>query len=183
MQFSNSKTRYGMVPQTLHWLTAICVICGWLLGWFHDDFPKGAPRTADLFAHMLLGQCVVVLLVARLVWRFADPPPPLEPTRLGRLLESAAKLNHYALYALLLAAPILGIIVQMKRGDALPIFGIWNMASPWAADRAVARSLLTVHQYLANTLLILAAVHAAAALTHHYAFRDRTLLRMLPGAT
>jgi cytochrome b561 len=39
-----------------------------------------------------------------------------------------------------------------------------------------------VHEYLANTLLILAGIHACAALMHHYIFRDRTLVRMVPGA-
>jgi cytochrome b561 len=44
MQLANSKTGYGPVPQALRWLTAICVIVGWLLGQFHDVFPKGPPR-------------------------------------------------------------------------------------------------------------------------------------------
>jgi cytochrome b561 len=38
-----------------------------------------------------------------------------------------------------------------------------------------------VHELLANALLILAGLHACAALIHHYVFRDRTLVRMLPG--
>lgn len=33
---------------------------------------------------------------------------------------------------------------------------------------------------LANALVILAAFHAAAALLHHWVFRNRTLVRMLP---
>jgi cytochrome b561 len=35
---------------------------------------------------------------------------------------------------------------------------------------------------LANALLAVAALHTIAALTHHWAFRDRTLTRMLPEA-
>jgi len=85
--------------------------------------------------------------------------------------------------ALLVAVPILGIIVQLKRGNALPLFGAWNFASPWPTDRATARSVLEVHGLLANALLILAGFHGAAALVHHYVFRDRTLVRMLPGST
>jgi cytochrome b561 len=46
----------------------------------------------------------------------------------------------------------------------------------------LARSILTVHYYLANTLIVLAGVHACAALMHHWLWRDRTLVRMLPGA-
>jgi len=41
MQLTNTKSRYGVIPQSVHWLTFIAVTGGWLLGWFHDDFPKG----------------------------------------------------------------------------------------------------------------------------------------------
>jgi cytochrome b561 len=182
MQLANSHSRYGALPQLVHWLTALFVIAGWLLGTFLDDIPKGSPRAFGLLAHMTLGQCVFVLVIVRLIWRYTDPPPPPEKTRYGKLLEIVATLSHYALYALLLAVPILGVAVQLKRGNPLPIFGLGELASPWPADRATARTILRVHEYCADALLILAGAHAVAALTHHYMFRDRTLTRMLPGA-
>jgi cytochrome b561 len=76
--------------------------------------------------------------------------------------------------------PFVGIIVQLKRGNTLPIFGVWNFTSPWPADRATARSALQAHEYLANALVLLAGIHAVAALMHHWLFCDRTLVRMLP---
>jgi cytochrome b561 len=170
------------MPQLIHWFTALAVIVGWLLGQFGDDLPKGEPRDFGLLTHMVLGQCVIALLLVRLMWRIVNPVPPPEATPLGRFLELAAKASHFTLYTLLLLVPCLGIIVQLTRGHDLPIFGLWDFASPWPADRAVARTALTVHQYLANALLILAGVHAGAALVHHWVWRDRTLVRMLPGA-
>ena len=181
VQWGNSEERYGAAPQAIHWLTVICIAAGWLLGWFMDDFPKAA-RPFALLAHMTLGQLVIALLVIRFVWRVANPPPPPEKTPFGRLHEVAAKVSHYLLYVLLLAVPVAGIVVQLKRGNALPIFGLWNFTSPWPPDRATARSVLRAHEYLANTLVLLAGVHASAALMHHWVFRDRTLVRMLPRA-
>jgi cytochrome b561 len=183
MQIANSKTRFGAVPQILHWLTVVFVLAGFLLGQFGDALPKGSPRAVGLLVHMILGQCVMVFLLIRLMWRMANPPPPPEPTPLGKLLEIAAKLNHYTLYALLFIVPMLGIIVQFKRGNDLPLFGIWIVPSPWPVDRNLARSILWLHGNLADALLILAGIHAAAALVHHWLWRDRTLTRMLPGAT
>jgi cytochrome b561 len=183
MQLTNSDTHYGALPQFVHWLTALFVVAGWLLGQFGDALPGGSARDLGFFMHMTLGQCVIVLLVVRLIWRIVNPPPPPpEATPFGRLVEAAAKLSHFALYALLLAVPFLGIIVQLKRGHALPILGLWDFVSPWPADRVLARSLLRVHYYLANTLLALAFIHAGAALVHHLIWRDPTLKRMLPGA-
>jgi len=37
-----------------------------------------------------------------------------------------------------------------------------------------------MHEVLANALVILAGLHALAALAHHWLLKDRTLLRMLP---
>ncbi len=181
MQIANSRTSYGLVPQAVHWLTVLFVIAGWLLGMFMGDFPKGG-RPFALLVHMTLGQCVVALLLLRVIWRFANPPPPSEKTRFGRLQDGVAKASHFLLYALLLLVPFLGIVVQLKRGNALPVFGLWDVASPWPDDRAAARSVLKLYYYLANTLLALAGLHAAAALVHHFLFRDRTLVRMLPGS-
>jgi cytochrome b561 len=180
MQLANSPSRYGALPQLIHWLTALFVIAGWLLGTFLDDIPKGPPRAFGLLTHMTLGQCVFALVIVRLIWRYTNPPPPPEKTSFGKLLEIVATLNHYVLYALLLAVPLLGVIVQLKRGNPLPLFGFGEFASPWLADRALSRTILRMHEYLADTLLILAGVHAVAALIHHYVFRDHTLSRMLP---
>jgi cytochrome b561 len=180
MHLVNSKARYGVVPQALHWLTALFVICGFLLGQFGDVFPKGHARELGLLVHMTFGQCVVALLIARLLWRKFDPPPPPEATPFGRLVEIAAKASHFTLYALLIVVPLLGAVVELKRGNELPVFALWQVPSPWPVDRNLARSILSLHATLADALLILAGVHACAALVHHWIWRDRTLARMLP---
>ncbi|MDC6663042.1 cytochrome b/b6 domain-containing protein, partial [Leclercia adecarboxylata] len=99
----------------------------------------------------------------------------------GRWPNLPAKAAHGMLYALLIAIPTVGVLPQFARGEALPVVGLFDIASPWVGDRALARSLKEVHETLANLLMILAGFHAAAALFHHYRLRDATLARMLPG--
>jgi len=185
MQLTNSTDRYGAVPQFLHWLTVVLVAVAWALGTFGDDLPKGAARATGLFIHISAGLLILVALATRLVWRIADPAPPPEPNEFGRWLgtfaDPAARLAHYTLYALLIAVPVIGIIVQFARGDALPLLGVVEIASPWVRDRAFAHSVTELHEIAANALVIVAAFHAAAALLHHFVFRDNTLVRMLPG--
>ncbi len=84
------------------------------------------------------------------------------------------------IYALLIAIPVVGIVTLFARGHALPFFGLLEIASPWPADRAFAHKITEVHELLANAMMSLTGLHAAAALVHHYVLRDRTLLRMLP---
>ena len=182
MRFRNSADGYGVIAQTLHWLTVVLVAIAWMLGTFDDVLPKGAARAVGLFVHISAGVTILVALVARVLWRMTDPPPQPAPTMLGVWGDNAGRLAHYALYALLVAVPIAGIVVQFARGDALPLFGLAEIPSPWIADRTYARSVKEVHEVLAHALVILAAFHAAAALVHHWVFRDRTLVRMLPNA-
>ena len=176
----NSAEGYGTASQTMHWITVALVILAWFLGQFDDIFPKGAARAAGLFVHISAGLTVLGILVLRLFWRIADPPPPIEHTILGAWLDWAGRLAHYLLYALLVAVPISGIVLQFARGDALPFFGLTEIASPWTRDRTFARSVKEIHEVTANALIILAALHAVAALVHHWVLRDRTLVRMLP---
>lgn len=180
MQLRNSSRGYGAVPQMMHWVTVALVILAWFLGQFDDIFSKGAARAAGLYVHISAGLAVIGILVLRLMWRLADPPPPPEHAALGVWLDRAGRLTHYALYALLIAAPISGIILQFGRGNTLPFFGLTEIASPWVADRTFAHTVKEFHEVTANALVILAALHSAAALIHHWVLRDHTLARMLP---
>jgi cytochrome b561 len=144
-----------------------------------DDLPKGAAHATGLSIHIFAGLMILAVLVVRLLWRLVDPPPPPEPTVLGEWLDRAGRLAHYVLYALLIAVPLAGIVLQFARGDALSLFGLFEIPSPWPANRAFARSVKEAHEVLANGLVIFAGLHAAAALVHHWVLGDRTLVRML----
>ena len=116
LRLRNSTEGYGAVSQMMHWITVALVILAWFLGQFDDIFPKGAARAASLFVHNSAGLAVIAILVLRLFWRFADPPPPIERTILGVWLDRLGRLAHCVLYALLIAAPISGIVLQFARG-------------------------------------------------------------------
>jgi cytochrome b561 len=180
MRLRNSTSHYGAIALSFHWTTVALVIIAWALGSFDDVLPRGPARAAGLLVHISAGIAIAAMLVVRLAWRVGDPPPPAEPTRLGAWADRAGRLAHISLYALLIAVPVSGIVLQFARGNALPLFGLYEIASPWVADRSFARSIKEVHEVLANALVILAALHAGAALLHHWVLKDRTLLRMLP---
>ena len=180
MPLRNSPDRYGAVSLTLHWLAAVLIVAAWLLGTFDDVLPKGPARDAGLFAHITFGLAMLVLLAIRVPWRLADLPPGPEPATAGIWAQRAAHFTHWMLYILLHGVIIAGIVLQFARGRPLPVFGLAEIASPWVADRAFARSVKEGHEVLANALLVLAILHAAAAMFHHWILRDRTLMRILP---
>jgi cytochrome b561 len=180
MSLRNSTEDFGAMARTLHWMVVALILLSWPTGEFEDAFPKVA-KAAILFIHMTTGLAVVGLVVIRLLWRVSDPPPAPIASAFGPWADRAGRLMHYALYALLIAVPIAGVLVQFARGRAVPVFGVFEIASPWAADRAFAGNMKEVHEILANLMMILAVLHATAALVHHWVLHDRTLVRMLPG--
>jgi cytochrome b561 len=187
MQVLNSQTRYGAIAQSLHWTAVVLVLLAWTLGVLGDQFSEGAPRAVGLFIHTTAGLLIILLTALRLLWRVLDPSPPAEKTEFGEWLFAdwiglGAKVAHFLLYCLMIAVPVAGIVLQFARGDSLSIFGLVDVASPWAEDKAFAHSVKQIHELLAHALLTVASLHAAAALLHHWVFGDRTLIRMLPGS-
>jgi len=184
MKLHWTSEEYGSVPKLLHWVTVALVALVWILGTFGDELSEGPARETGLFAHISMGLVILVLAAVRIPWRFANPPPKVVPTEFGKWLvqwtDPLSRIMHYVLYALLVVVPIVGIALQFARGHSLPFFGVFEVPSPWLADKAFARSLKEVHEALANLLVILALFHLSAALLHHWVFGDSTLRRMLP---
>ncbi len=182
MSLFNSATRYGALAQALHWSTAFLVAAAWGLGQIGENLGGQGPRAAGMIAHVMVGLAVLSVLVVRLGWRLIDAPPPAEVTRLGTLADRLAGLAHYALLFLLLAVPLGGIGAQFARGEPLYVFGLAEIASPLTVPRETASNIKNMHETFANVLMILALLHAAASLFHHWVLRDRVMKRMWPFA-
>jgi cytochrome b561 len=62
---------------------------------------------------------------------------PQEITPFGRWADRG-RIAHWLLYVLLAAVIFAGITAQFADGDALPVFGLFEIASPWAKDHQFA---------------------------------------------
>jgi cytochrome b561 len=92
----------------------------------------------------------------------------------------AAHWSEYALYALLLIQPILGLLQTNAHGERVNLFLLGQLPALIGRDRPLARQLLAAHETVGLLFLGLIALHAAAALYHHLWRRDDTLRAMLP---
>ena len=63
------------------------------------------------------------------------------------------------------------------------IFNLVQVPQLVPGDRALVHQVGGWHALAANAVLIVAGLHSAAALFHHFILRDATLRRMLPWAT
>jgi cytochrome b561 len=175
-RFMTDRTspQYDATTIALHWSTAALVVVLWTIGQTADWFPRGPLRTNYWSAHVLLGLVLAVVLAWRILWRgLAGRRLPAADSGLLRLIAEA---THYALYALLLIAVALGVVNAFLRG--------WNFFDvihlPQFGDKAMRKPITDWHGLAANILLGLALLHAAAALMHHYAWKDEVLRRMAP---
>ena len=80
----------------------------------------------------------------------------------------------------MLAIPPLGIVAFVWHGRAFD-FGLFRIDFGVKSDRAIFHPAEDYHGWLVYTLFALVALHALAALWHHFIRRDDVLRRMWPG--
>ena len=179
MQLRNSAERWGAVSIGLHWLVVLLVIAIAALGLTMSDLPLGLFKVKVYALHKSLGLTVLALGVLRLAWIvFSGRPEALPGGPRWQML--ASRFTHWGLYALLLIVPLSGWWYNSVAGFGLRWFGLFQVPALGAADATLKELAKGRHETLFYVLASLVAVHAAAALWHHYALRDHTLRRMLP---
>jgi cytochrome b561 len=170
LKSADHVARYDDKTILLHWLTALLIITLWCVAQIIDWFPTPQhviPRSV----HVTLGVALVIVLAIRVWWR-ASGGRRLPPAETG-LLQAAATSVHYLLYALVIAELVLGLSNTWIRGDSY--FGLFKLPGYAPLRRSVGQ----LHGLVANIILIVAGLHALAALAHHYVLRDNVLRRML----
>ncbi len=168
--------RYDRTTIWLHWMTVGLIVVMWAIGQTADLVPRGPARTGLWSVHVLLGLTTGLVLLTRVAWRahFGRVLPPADTG----ILYAIARATHYALYILLGAVVLLGIVDALYRGFNL--FGVWSLPQFGTGDAATRRSINEWHELAANLTVLGAGLHAAAALLHQYVWRDRLLERMKP---
>jgi cytochrome b561 len=168
---------YTRTAKALHWLIALLIFAVFPLGLYMHDL-KLSPVKLQLYSyHKWVGMTILLLAIVRLLWRITHRPPALSLPRLQQIASSAV---HHLLYVLMLAIPLTGWLMSSAKGYQTVLFGILPLPDLLAKDKELGHTLENVHQSLNYILLLLVAVHIAAALKHHFIDRDDVLARMLP---
>lgn len=130
--------------------------------------------------HKSIGITILVLVLARLIYRLRNGAPASDPT-LPPALIGISHLTHWAIYALLIAVPIVGYVGTSYYG-ALSAFGV-PLIAVTAKDEKFSEQVFELHETLAFALLALVVLHVAAAIYHKMIRKDRVVERMLPKRT
>jgi len=178
----NSKRGvFDPATRLMHWLTAGLMLVVFVLAFSIDLATSRAAHTALLQLHRSVGLTVWLLTLLRFAWRhFAKYPE--WPSSMPQTMRVAAMATEYALYALLLGQPILGILQTNAHGDQVNLFFIGQLPALIEKNPSLAHQLLAAHEAVGFSLLGLITLHMSAALFHHFWRRDDVLTAMLPGA-
>jgi cytochrome b561 len=178
----NSLPRYDVGAIVLHWLIAVLVLTNIALGLY---FTNSAAAEAGISLlpplHKSIGLSVLLLSIARLIWRLTHrAPPPLPP--FPRLAQAV----HAVFYLLLIAVPLAGwaLVSVSPRNIPTVYFGLFAWPhipflhqAPVAVRRTEISGVVALHNDLAFLALGLIALHVAGAL-YHMMRRDGAMKRI-----
>jgi len=175
-----SAPAYTVTARILHWITAFLILLMIPLGVVIANEWGGTLQNSLYDLHRSMGATLIPILVLRLVYRFAYPPLPL-PNDIAAMQRLAAEITHWGLYALLIAQPFVGWIATSAYPATITVFGAFELPPIWPANRTLSERLFAIHQGIGIAIACLVVVHVAAALHHHFARKDRVLMRMITG--
>jgi cytochrome b561 len=179
MKLRNSEQGYGWPAILIHWLMAIAIFGLFGLGLYmtslgyYDAWYQRGP-----YIHQSIGMLMLMLLAVRFAWRLANTRPQL----LGRAWERLVAITvHRTHYLLMLLVMVSGYLIPTAEGKGFEVFGWFTVPALLTLESHQVDLVGAFHLYSAWALVLLAGLHAAAALKHHFIDRDATLRRMLVG--
>ena len=180
---ANAERHYGLVAIALHWAMALLLLMLVVLGLYMVQLPDvgyDEVKITLILVHKALGLIALAAVLLRLGWRVGNLLPELV-AGLPQWQQVAARFVHLSLYALMLALPLTGWWMSSAGGYPVTFFGLFDLPDIGPFNDYWFRLSIVIHRWLAYALIAVVALHAAAALRHHWVKKDDTLRRMLPG--
>lgn len=170
---------YAPWGKALHWVTALMILFIIPAGVVMTNIGPGALQNNLYDLHRSFGVLVFAIALARVLVRIAHgaPGPAAGLTTFERY---ASAFVHYAMYALLIAMPIVGWLMTSAYRVDVSVFGLFTLPHLVEKNEQTFKLLQSMHFYggIAMTLLVLA--HIGAVIKHTFVSKDTVLWRMLP---
>jgi len=174
----SSSSAYSGVAITLHWVMAALIL---FMIWLGRNMEN---HEARFQLHKSIGITLLVLTLARIVWRLYNKPPPL-PSDVKPLDSKLSKLVQFGFYALMLMIPLGGWILVSVSPFNVPTV-LYETVSwpslPLPRDEGTYKLLAFMHGKGATFgFLGLLFLHMAGAIKHEIGHESGVLKRILPG--
>lgn len=173
MSISYLPTKWALSARIFHWLSVLLLFVTWVMIVLNKD--------ADTFTyidlHKAFGLSFLFWTIARIINRFLTKVPPNVPMPTWQI--AIAHLTHFALYVLMLAMPLAGWLAIMYDGDAVNMFGLFNIPAFVVADDDKAHLFEKLHtDTIFPMLLLFTLAHVIGAIYHQFVQKDNLISRM-----
>lgn len=203
--------RYTTVAITLHWVIAAAIV-GMIAGGMYmvnlthtletnraliGAIGYEGPSAEQLSAmggqiewlyqfHKSVGITILILTIARIIWRVMNPPPAL-PADMKRLEKTASHAVHMGFYFIMIALPLTGWLyssVSTKLDIPIVLFELISWPDiPFVEGLktdAASGLVRNSHEILGKITIALLLLHVAGAIKHEIGADEGVLKRMIP---
>ena len=170
------QASYNPLAKFFHWAVVLAVLIQYGSVLLLDE-DSGSSSIINF--HMSFGIVILVLMLARLLWRLSTTVPPHDPT-MPWWQSLASSATHFGLYALLTAMPLIGWLWTSALQWQVVVFGILPLPFLISYSENLAEILGELHEITGTLILCLIGLHIAAALYHWIIVKDGVMQRMLP---
>ncbi|WP_350560198.1 cytochrome b [Psychrobacter sp. CAL346-MNA-CIBAN-0220] len=168
-----SIQKWPVSSRIFHWVSAILLLATWVLMLLYQNIDD----KVYIGLHKAFGISVLCWMIARVINRVFTKAPPSVPMPKWQAVIS--HLNHFALYALLIAMPVAGLLMSVYGGRPVDIFGLFQIPVFVTPDRSTARFYNDVHTDIIWPMIIaFTLLHIGAALYHQFIKKDNLISRM-----
>ena len=175
----NSSSRFGKVTIAIHWISAIVVIGQFSFGLYMLSLDYYDPNYQVLpHYHKSIGILFSGILAFRIFWTLINPSAnPVSGVKPWE--HRAAKAGQFLMLGLLVVVVILGYLISTADGKSIEVFNWFEVPATITSIENQEDVAGEWHYWFALSVIIIASIHAMAALKHHFVSKDATLLRML----
>lgn len=165
--------KWPISSRIFHWISAVLLLVTWLLMVLYQY----TDTRLFIGLHKAFGISVLCWMIARVINRLFTKVPPLLP--MPKWQATISKLNHFILYALLIAMPMAGLLMSVYGGRPVDIFGLFQVPVFVTPDRSLARFYNDIHTDIVWPMIIaFTLLHIGAALYHQFILKDKLINRM-----
>lgn len=168
-----SMEKWSISSRIFHWISAVLLLVTWTMIFLYSN----SDNSFYIGLHKAFGVSLLFWMIARVINRaITKAPPPVPMPRWQMLL---AQLSHFALYALLIAMPIAGLLMSVYGGRPVDIFGLFQIPVFVTPDRSAARFYNDLHTDIIWPMIIaFTLIHISAALYHQFVKKDNLITRI-----
>lgn len=177
MSLKNTEHDYGSLAKVLHWIVAALFVYLFYIAINMTGMENGAEKWGLYAEHKQFGVLAFIFICVRVFIKLTNPSPAL-PDTIPNWQTTASKVMHTALYVIMIAFPVSGMLMSMAGNYPIIFFG-FELPNLVGENKSLGEAMHAIHEALMCVTYGVVGIHVAAALMH-LAKRDGVFSRMLP---